>query len=303
MPDPSPERRPTGFITRTSRRSRSEKAEELPGSSLTSVLMRAPVLFVQGRAAQRDIARLPGAAARDGVASTVPTNSPADDVEDEHHLVVLGDSVADGVGVENHRDSIAGRLASRMSERFEHPVAWHVIARSGADARDVALLAKTTRARDELARADAVVISVGVNDVKNLRTQDAWRTSLRVLLNTVTEANPAVQVVVLGVPPMDQFPAMPTQLGRTLGHRALRFDAVAADVIDVYPNVQHYLLTEAGLLEKGKAFADDGFHPSAWLHKKLAKRLDALICAPKRPASSGQGESSGQGHTPSAAAQ
>ena len=281
MRDLSAERRSSG-LARTIRRARERASSPAPGCSLPTMFLRAPVLYVQGRAAKRDIARLPGATAREGVASTVPDAAHTEE-HDEHHLVVLGDSVADGVGIEHHRDSIAGRLACRMSERFEHPVAWHVIARSGADAHDVALLAGTDAARNELARADAVVISVGVNDVKNLRTEDAWRTSLSALLDTITEVNPLVQVVVLGVPPIQEFPSMPTFLGHTLGERALRFDAVAADVIDTYPNVQHYLLTDSGLLEKGKAFAEDGFHPSAWLHKKLAKRLDALIAEPKRP--------------------
>lgn len=254
----------------------------LPGYSLTDVLLHGPVLIAQGRQVQRDVPRLPGAAGREGVTSTICEHHAERDGH-EPHLVVLGDSVADGVGIEHHRDSIAGRLACRMSERFEHPVAWHVIARSGADAHDVSLLAGTDAVRSELARADAVVVSVGINDVKNLRTEDAWRTSLRTLLDTITEVNPLVQVVVLGVPPIQEFPSMPTFLGHTLGERALRFDAVAADVIATYPNVQHYLLTDSGLLEKGKAFAEDGFHPSAWLHRKLAKRLDTLIAEPKRP--------------------
>lgn len=281
MRDLLAERRSSG-VARAVRRVRSTVSSRAPGCSLPMLLLRAPALIVQGRRVRHDIARLPSATAREGVASTVPNGSHFEP-EDDHHLVVLGDSVADGVGIEHHRDSIAGRLACRMSERFEHPVAWHVIARSGADAHDVALLAGTDAARSELARADAVVISVGVNDVKNLRTEDAWRTSLSALLDTITEVNPLVQVVVLGVPPIQEFPSMPTFLGHTLGERALRFDAVAADVIDTYPNVQHYLLTDSGLLEKGKAFAEDGFHPSAWLHKKLAKRLDTLIAEPKRP--------------------
>ena len=281
MRDLLAERRSSG-VARAVRRVRSTVSSRAPGCSLPTLLLRAPALIVQGRRVRHDIARLPSATAREGVASTVPNGSHFEP-EDDHHLVVLGDSVADGVGIEHHRDSIARRLACRMSERFEHPVAWHVIARSGADAHDVALLAGTDAARSELARADAVVISVGVNDVKNLRTEDAWRTSLSALLDTITEVNPLVQVVVLGVPPIQEFPSMPTFLGHTLGERALRFDAVAADVIDTYPNVQHYLLTDSGLLEKGKAFAEDGFHPSAWLHKKLAKRLDTLIAEPKRP--------------------
>lgn len=281
MRDLLAERRSSG-VARAVRRVRSKVSSRAPGCSLPTLLLRAPALIVQGRRVRHDIARLPSATAREGVASTVPNGSHFEP-EDDHHLVVLGDSVADGVGIEHHRDSIAGRLACRMSERFEHPVAWHVIARSGADAHDVSLLAGTDAVRSELARADAVVVSVGVNDVKNLRTEDAWRTSLRTLLDTITEVNPLVQVVLLGVPPIQEFPAMPTFLGHTLGSRALRFDAVAADVVATYPNVQHYLLTESGLLEKDKAFAEDGFHPSAWLHRKLAKRLDALIAEPKRP--------------------
>lgn len=281
MRDLLAERRSSG-VARAVRRVRSKVSSRAPGGSLPTLLLRAPALIVQGRRVRHDIARLPSATAREGVASTVPNGSHFEP-EDDHHLVVLGDSVADGVGIEHHRDSIAGRLACRMSERFEHPVAWHVIARSGADAHDVSLLAGTDAVRSELARADAVVVSVGINDVKNLRTEDAWRTSLRTLLDTITEVNPLVQVVVLGVPPIQEFPSMPTFLGHTLGERALRFDAVAADVIATYPNVQHYLLTDSGLLEKGKAFAEDGFHPSAWLHRKLAKRLDTLIAEPKRP--------------------
>lgn len=281
MRDLLAERRSSG-VARAVRRVRSTVSSRAPGCSLPTLLLRAPALIVQGRRVRHDIARLPSATAREGVASTVPNGSHFEP-EDDHHLVVLGDSVADGVGIEHHRDSIAGRLACRMSERFEHPVAWHVIARSGADAHDVSLLAGTDAVRSELARADAVVVSVGINDVKNLRTEDAWRTSLRTLLDTITEVNPLVQVVVLGVPPIQEFPSMPTFLGHTLGERALRFDAVAADVIATYPNVQHYLLTDSGLLEKGKAFAEDGFHPSAWLHRKLAKRLDTLIAEPKRP--------------------
>ena len=251
------------------------KRPALPGYSLTDVLLRGPRVFNQGRKVQRDITRLPGAAGREGVTSTVSDHT-GERVAHEKHLVVLGDSVADGVGVEHHRDSIAGRLASRMSDRLQRPVSWHVIARSGADARDVAHLTQTSSAQAQIARADVVVISVGVNDVKNLRTEEAWRVSVTKLLARVTTLANTSPVVMLGVPPIDEFPALPPALGHVLGERARRLDAVGRHVVAAYPAVQHLPLIGTDLV-RSKAFADDGFHPSPWLHKRLAKEIDSLL--------------------------
>lgn len=247
----------------------------LPGYSLTDVLLHGPVLIAQGRQVQRDVPRLPGAAGREGVTSTICEHHAERDGH-EPHLVVLGDSVADGAGVEHHRDSIAGRLASRMSDRLERPVSWHVLARSGADARDVAHLTQPASAQAQLARADVVVISVGVNDVKNLRTEEAWRVSLTKLLTRVTALAGGSPVILLGLPPIEALPAMPQQLGNALGGRARRFEAIAAAIVADYPTVRHVPLTNPKWA-RDKAFADDGFHPSPWLHKKLAKEIDALL--------------------------
>ncbi|WP_286697410.1 SGNH/GDSL hydrolase family protein [Dermacoccus sp. UBA1591] len=239
------------------------------------MLLHGPVLIAQGRQVQRDVPRLPGAAGREGVTSTICEHHAERDGH-EPHLVVLGDSVADGVGVEHHRDSIAGRLASRMSDRLERPVSWHVLARSGADARDVAHLTQPASAQAQLARADVVVISVGVNDVKNLRTEEAWRVSLTKLLTRVTALAGDSPVILLGLPPIEALPAMPQQLGDALGGRARRFEAIAAAIVADYPTVRHVPLTSPKWA-RDKAFADDGFHPSPWLHKKLAKEIDALL--------------------------
>lgn len=274
MRDLLAERRSSG-VARAVRRVRSKVSSRAPGCSLPTLLLRAPALIVQGRRVRHDIARLPSATAREGVASTVPNGSHFEP-EDDHHLVVLGDSVADGAGVEHHRDSIAGRLASRMSDRLERPVSWHVLARSGADARDVAHLTQPASAQAQLARADVVVISVGVNDVKNLRTEEAWRVSLTKLLTRVTALAGDSPVILLGLPPIEALPAMPQQLGNALGGRARRFEAIAAAIVADYPTVRHVPLTNPKWA-RDKAFADDGFHPSPWLHKKLAKEIDALL--------------------------
>ena len=69
---------------------------------------------------------------------------------------------------------------------------------------------------------------------------------------------------------------MPQQLGDALGGRARRFEAIAAAIVADYPTVRHVPLTSPKWA-RDKAFADDGFHPSPWLHKKLAKEIDALL--------------------------
>ena len=57
-----------------------------------------------------------------------------------------------------------------------------------------------------VAGADVVAVSVGVNDVKNLRSDAAWRAGLHDLLAAVVRAAPGARVFLLGLPPVDRLP-------------------------------------------------------------------------------------------------
>lgn len=275
MNDAADTPRPAGVSVHAFGRVDGTSAANHPGGSLPGTLLRLPWVALPALQTRRSLVGLPPARGRDGVASSVPENRRDDDAR-EHHLVVLGDSVADGVGIDHHRNTIAGRLACRMSERLERPVAWHVRGHSGSSARDVLTALDEADVAAELARADAVVISVGVNDVKALHSDEMWRSSLQRMLTRVTAMAGPAPVILVGIPPIDAFPALPDRLGAVLGERCIRLDAIADDVTRAFPTVHRLPLMESKMI-RGKAFADDGIHPSPWLHKKLAKRADALL--------------------------
>jgi len=90
----------------------------------------------------------------------------------------------------------------------------------------------------------------------------------------VLSASPGADVVLIGVPPIEAFPALPRALATLMGARARRLDAIGRAVSAERPCVRRIELT----LQQGAGlFAADGFHPSAVVHQQLAVEIDALI--------------------------
>ncbi len=260
-------------------------APSLPGATRTATLARMPALAAQVRRTRRNTPRLPEAAGRTGLVGGTAA-APGDQgsivaQQVPRQVVLVGDSVAAGVGLAHHADSIAGVLAELLHERTGAPVRWQVIARSGADAAGVAALLEDPDARSALAGADVVAVSVGVNDVKGLSTDRHWRAGVTAILDRIRAASPEVPVVVLALPPMERFPALPPRLAATLGRRAVRLDAVARDVVRAYPKVTVLDLDDATLTADD--FAPDGFHPGAALHTMIAHRMAGLTTGPGCP--------------------
>ncbi len=188
--------------------------------------------------------------------------------------MVVGDSVASGVGVAHHDDTVSGRLAELLTScpTGTRSVRRSVIAASGHTASDsVALVA------DRLADADVIVVSTGVNDTKNLHSRRRWRRDLTALLDSVTAQAPSAPVVLLGLPPMETFPAMPRALGLALGVRVRQMDRVGRQVATDYVSVRRLELPRREFAGLPDLFAPDGFHPSASLHDAFARRIHTLL--------------------------
>jgi lysophospholipase L1-like esterase len=190
---------------------------------------------------------------------------------------VVGDSVAAGVGVREHRDSMAGRLADVLHARSGRPVSWEVLARSGADAEGVAALVAGSTV---VASADVVAVSVGVNDVKNLRSDAAWRTGLHDLLAEIVRAAPGAKVFLLGLPPVNRLPALPRPLADLLGARGRRIDRIGGEVAAGFTPVTRLEWTEDELAAVHEPFASDGFHPGPALHEVFAREIAARLNVP-----------------------
>lgn len=222
-----------------------------------------PVIPVQGYRLNRSIPRFEDAAGRTGqVGAGARTRK----------VVALGDSVTAGYAISHHRWSVAGQLAERLAARDDATVRWQVCARSGATASEALQLVSASA----LADADLVFVSAGVNDLKNLHSAARFRRELGALLDAVLDAAPAAQVCLLGIPPLDHFPAFPRPLADALGWRGRVFDAIGVDLVRARPRTLR--IQADGPLEP-QMFGPDGFHPSRTLHAAFADAVMAQLPA------------------------
>lgn len=236
----------------------------LSNAAITALTVLAlPVLVVQGRRVRRTAPRLPEAVGTSGTAGDGPVRC---------RILVVGDSVAAGQGVDRGEHTIAGRLASLLSDGGE-AVHWAILARGGLDAAGVRR--RLESAEDDLAAAAVVVLSVGVNDLKALHSVGRWRAELTSVLDHLRAAAPKAQVVMLGLPPLEMFPALPRPLRDVLGARGRMLDAVARELAT--SSGAGYVTLDPSALEGANAFADDGFHPSAATHAAMAEAVVRLL--------------------------
>lgn len=220
-----------------------------------------PVLHAQGRRLGRQVPRLPEASGRSGTVGDGPVSC---------RVVVVGDSVAAGVGVDRGEHTVAGRIATLLAR--DTAVHWLIHAKGGLDARGVQ---RRLAGAVDLAAADVLVLSVGVNDLKALHTSRRWRAELTALLRHLRVAAPGARLVMLGMPPMDMFPALPRPLRDVLAVRARMLDAVAREV--ALGSGAGYASLDPAALEAQGAFAADGFHPSAATHAAMAEAVVRLL--------------------------
>ena len=165
-------------------------------------------------------------------------------------LLVLGESTAAGVGAATHATALTGQLARAIGRGVD----WRVIGQIGLTAaRALALVPSPVD-------ADVVVVVLGVNDTKNLRSVRQWRVDLLRLIIAIGD----VPIVLTGVPPMDAFPRLPQPARFLLGRRSRALDAAAARL----PRVTHVPMPRSVLTPE--LFCEDGFHPTEEGYRRWA---------------------------------
>ncbi len=223
-----------------------------------------PVVPLQGYRLMRTMPRFADA---DGVVGRVGSG------DRRLKVVALGDSVTAGYAVGHHSSSVAGQLAVRLAARYDATVDWQACAESGATAGGALDLVSA----DALADADLVFVSIGVNDLKNLHGVGRFRTELGALLDATLAAAPRARVCLLGIPPLDRFPAFPRPLADALGWRGRVFDAIGVEAVRTRDRAFRIHTAEALGPEM---FAADGFHPSPALHAAFADAVMASLSLP-----------------------
>lgn len=233
-----------------------------------------PLLLAQGRHVRRVTPRL---AEADG------PRGGADGAGPPLRLLVLGDSAAAGVGVASQSDALAGQLVRALAPF--HRVEWRLLARTGATTQN--LLDWLDAEPD--ARFDAVVTSLGVNDVTDGVPPARWLDAQAALVERLTARFGAAHVVLTAVPPMHRFPALPQPLRWYLGLRAARLNAALSRWAAGRPACE-FLQVDMPLTRD--AMASDGFHPgtqacAAWAGQAAAAIRRRIAAATRLQAAVG----------------
>jgi lysophospholipase L1-like esterase len=202
---------------------------------------------------------------------------------DRIELLLLGDSIAAGLGAETPRQTPGARLARKLAKRTERAVRLHTAAVVGAETSD---LAGQVASLPASYRPDVAVVVVGGNDVTH-RVPVAE--SVRHLLAAVDALHERGAAVVVGTcPDLGALTAVPQPL-RALGSRASRQLAAAqaravepqgAYVVSLAQTVGPFFRTMPE-----EMFSLDRFHPSSLGYKRTAQALLPAVEAALREGS------------------
>jgi lysophospholipase L1-like esterase len=183
-------------------------------------------------------------------------------------LLVLGDSAAAGVGVEEQNDALLGQLVGRLAEY--HNVQWHLIAQTGATTQSThAHLANITKVF-----ADVIVLSLGGNDVTSGVPIKDFVARQRALFSMLKDKFDTRLIIVSGLPPMHRFPALPQPLRWYLGRQAKAFDRELRKLVSETPGCIYLPQPADGDVSM---MASDGFHPGAAVYSRWADLAASAI--------------------------
>lgn len=196
---------------------------------------------------------------------------------DQLTLVGIGDSVIAGVGVKHQKNALIAQTAACLAKQYLTEVNWMALGKNGASSADIYKIIPQ-QLPDH--RVDIFVLSIGVNDVTTLTSLKRWQKNLKAIITQLTEHSPEALITFLGVPPMATFPALPSPLRFILGYRAKRLDLIAQQIFAEQKNGTHLKLA---IRLNAKDIAIDGFHPSEYACKKMAKAInESIVLKPEK---------------------
>ncbi|GAB3024487.1 hypothetical protein GCM10011376_10000 [Nocardioides flavus (ex Wang et al. 2016)] len=246
------------------------------------------LVFLAGAAggttyAARELLRRQAAQARRAIGKPLGEQAPA---ADRHwrkrygapvDLLLLGDSVAAGLGAEKPKHTLGGRLARGIAAGAERSVRLRTAAVVGSES---SMLAAQLASLPPTYRPDVAVIVVGGNDVTH-RVPVAE--SVRHLAAAIDDLRARGAEVVVGTcPDLGALRPVPQPL-RALGSRASRqlADAQRAAALEHGARVVSlaHVVGPFFITNPDEMFSLDRFHPSAHGYKRTAKAMLPSVLA------------------------
>ncbi|MFL4394532.1 SGNH/GDSL hydrolase family protein [Acinetobacter pittii] len=227
-----------------------------------STLALLPVLFVQGTKVRKNTPRLLEASGeRQGI---VGNGRPLS-------LLILGDSAAAGVGVENQKDALSGAIISELQDQYS--IRWKLHAKTGDTTKQVFQAVQHL----EQQNYDVVVTSIGVNDVTKLTSASSWIKQQKQLFQYIQARFQPKLIIVSGVPPMQHFPALPNPLAWLFGKYAEQMNQTLDKWLESQNQFKFIQYDIEHFQAMNLPMASDGFHPSKEIYAIWGQQVAALV--------------------------
>lgn len=234
-------------------------------SALTAAAVARGLLHRQAATARRLIGKPHGELAPD--ADRVWKQKYGDPVE----LLLVGDSIAAGLGAERPKDTLGGRLSKALAKSTHRAVRLRTVAQVGAES---SMLAEQLATLPASYRPDVAVIVVGGNDVTHRVPVAESVEHLEAAVLTLRGLG--AEVVVGTCPDLGALRPVPQPL-RALGSRASRQLAVAQEDAAIRAGAHAIALAQVVgpffITNPDEMFSLDRFHPSALGYQRTAKAM------------------------------
>lgn len=198
-------------------------------------------------------------------------------------LVVLGDSIAEGVGASKPENSYANILANELDFSLEN------FAKSGDTTADLIEKLKKDDVKKAISQADFIEISIGGNDFLTKRDEllDLYNNrsllslaseiseissdvekNMNKIAETITNINPNAKIVIQTLYTIDIY-----KLRSTLELFIDGFNEIFTNLAEKYENVSISDVRTAFKNSKENCISKDEVHPSDYGHKLIAKTI------------------------------
>jgi len=201
---------------------------------------------------------------------------------DTLHVVAIGDSLAYGAG-----DERGGGIARRLEHELEalgvRSVETVNLGVNGAQTDDLIARLRTKRTRDAIAAADAVVLSIGANDLfrSSHSRQEILRAPFEIaerilgrietIVKEIHAINPRARVLLLG----GYNPVPSHEWSKLIDQYLVMWDEVLAARFEEDRRVEVVQMRDIVTAQRLSRY--DNFHPGAAAYDEAAKRIAGML--------------------------
>ena len=203
-------------------------------------------------------------------------------IPDDLNVVTIGDSLAYGAGDETGR-GIAGRLKNELMDRGLGSPETVNLGVNGAQTGDVISRLGQERVRSAISRADAVVLSIGANDLfrspgsreemmrNPLAAAERILGRIETIVAEIQRLAPQARILILGgYNPVPNHP-----MASMIDQYLVLWDATLAARFESNPRVEVVRMSD--IVTRQRLSRYDSFHPGGQAYAEAARRIAEML--------------------------